>query len=133
MRANWFSNLTYLLGGAFLVVVSQAFTHSVAGWIAFGVSTGIVVIALGNVLLTTKRVPQVGHAAILVVALWSLIAALLFSGATLGWWILGDGVALAAVAMANLGLHEFSTERVVHELQLVAPHAESPQAQHEAA
>ena len=41
--------------------------------------------------------------------------------------------ALAAVAAANLGLHEFSTERVVHELQLVAPHQESPQMQHEAA
>ena len=133
MRANYFTNLAYLLAAGFLVVVSQAFTTSLAGWMAFGVSTGIALVALAGVLLTPKRVPQFGPAAIVVAALWSLIAALVFSGSVLGWLVFADALAVAGVALVNLGIHEFSTERVVHELQLVAPHSESPQIQHEAA
>jgi hypothetical protein len=133
MRANYFTNTAYLLAAGFLVVVSQAFTPSVAGWIAFGVSTGIAVVALVNVLLTSKRVPQLGHAAIVVMALWSLIGALVFTGGTLGWWVFGDALAVAGVALVNLGIHEFSTERVVHELQIIAPQTSTSQVHHEAA
>jgi cytochrome b len=133
MRANYFTNLAYLLAAGFLVVVSRAFTPSVAGWIAFGVSTGIVVIGLASVMLTSKRVPQLGHAAIVVMALWSLIAALVFTGGVLGWLVFADALAVGAVALVNLGIHEFSTERVVHELQIVAPQSSTSQMQHEAA
>ena len=133
MRANYFTNLAYLLAAGFLVVVSRAFTSSIAGWVAFGVGTGIVVVALVSILLTTKRVPQLGHAAIVIVALWTLIAALVFSGSVLGWLVFADGLALVGVALVNLGIHEFSTERVVHELQIVAPQSSGSQMQQEAA
>ena len=136
MRANYgnyFTNLAYLLAAAFLVVVSQAFIPSVAGWIAFGVSTGIAVVALASVILNSNKVPQLGHAAIVVFGLWSVIASLVFSGSTLGWWVLGDGLAVAGVALVNLVIHEFSTEREVHELQIVAPQTTSQMQHHEAA
>jgi hypothetical protein len=133
MRANYFTNLAYLLAAGFLVVVSQAFTAPVVGWVALGVSTGIVIVGLASVILTTKGLPQLGHAAIVLVALWSLIAALVFSGSLLGWLVFADGLAVAGIALVNLGIHEFSTERVVHELQIVAPQSSSSQLQHEAA
>lgn len=76
---------------------------------------------------------QLVHAAIVVIALWSLIAALVFSGNWLGWLVFADGLALAGIALVNLGVHEFSTERVVHELQIVGPESSSSQMQREAA
>jgi cytochrome b len=132
MRKNYFMNLAYLLVSGFLVVASRVFITSDLRWIAFGVSTGVALAALANVLVTQKRVAQLGHAGIVVVALWSLIAALVFSGPVLGWLIFADALGVAAVALTDLVVHEFSTERVVHELQL-APRQDVPQRQYEAA
>jgi len=123
--ANYFTNIAYLLAAAFLAVVSQAFTSSLAGWVAFGVSAGIVLVALGQVLLNTRPVPRLGHAALLVMGLWSVVAALSFTGVALTWLVFGDAIGIAALALANLAVHEFSTERVVHQLEVVTTEREN--------
>lgn len=117
--ANYFTNLAYLIAAAFLVVVSQAFASSVAGWVAFGVSTGIVLAALAEAMLNRKLVPKLGHVAVLLLALWSVVAALSFTGGTLSWLVFADAIGVAALALVNLVVHEFSTERVVHQLEVV--------------
>ena len=45
------------------------------------------------------------------VALWSLIAALMFTGSLLSWLVLADAIALGMVALADLAAHEISTEK----------------------
>jgi hypothetical protein len=117
--ANYFTNVAYLLAAAFLVVVSQAFGSSVAGWIGFGVSAGIVLVALAQVILYRKLIPKLGHAAVLLMGVWSVVAALAFTGSTLTWLVFADAIGVAGLALANLGIHEFSTERVVHQLEVV--------------
>ena len=52
------------------------------------------------------------------VALWSLIAALIFTGSVLTWLVLADAIALGVVALADLAAHEVSTENVVHRLEV---------------
>ena len=52
------------------------------------------------------------------VALWSLIAALIFTGSLLTWLVLADAIALGVVALADLAAHEVSTENVVHRLEV---------------
>ena len=64
-----------------------AFSAAVAGWLAFGVLTGLVVVA-GTSMATARQTGQrIGHGVVGLVALWSLIAALIFTGSLLTWLV----------------------------------------------
>jgi hypothetical protein len=108
----------YVVAGAFLTVAAIAWSAGTAGWTAFGVSAGIAVIAAASAALATKASHRFGHALIAVVAVWSLIAALVFSGSLLTWFAFGDAIAVGLLALADLTAHEASTERVVHSLEV---------------
>lgn len=112
----------FVIGGAFLVAASLAFSASVAGWIGFGVFTGLTVIAGASAALTHNTSRTIGHGALALVGLWALVAALAFSGSLLMWLVFADAIALAVIALADLAAHEASTESVVHRLEI----AESP-------
>jgi len=106
----------FLLAAAFLVVASMTWSAGVAGWIAFGVSAAITVIAGASAVLTTRGARKVGHGLIGLVALWSLVAALAFSGSLLTWLVFADALAVGVLALADLTAHEATTEKVVHQL-----------------
>jgi hypothetical protein len=106
----------FLLAAAFLVVASMAWSASVAGWTAFGVSTGIAVIAAASAALTKRNAIKIGHGLVAVAALWSLIAALTFSGTVLTWLVFANAIAVGVLALADLTVHEVTTEKVVHQL-----------------
>jgi asparagine N-glycosylation enzyme membrane subunit Stt3 len=108
----------YVVAGAFLAVAAMAWSAGTAGWTAFGVSAGIAVIAAASAALARKTGHRFGHGLIALVAVWSLIAALVFSGSLLTWFVFGDAVALGVLALADLASHEASTERVVHSLDV---------------
>lgn len=108
----------FLVGAAFLVVCAMAFSAPVAGWIAFGVSTGLAVMAATSAAMSRQASRRAGHSAIGVVALWSLIAALVFAGPVLTWLVFADAIGLGVLAIADLTLHEAGTERVVHHLEV---------------
>ena len=55
------------------------------------------------------------------VALWSLIAALAFSGTALTWLVFADAIALGVLALADLAVHEATTERIVHSIEVSDP------------
>ena len=117
----------YALAGGFLVVSSLTFAAGTVGWLAFGVSTGVTVLAAGALARTGISRVSYGYGAAFGIGLWSLIAALIFTGSTLTWLVFADAIALIAVALADLALHEISTERVVHTLD-VHDHSELVQA-----
>jgi asparagine N-glycosylation enzyme membrane subunit Stt3 len=108
----------YVIAGAFLTVAAMAWSAGTAGWTAFGVSAGVAVIAAASAVLATKAAHRFGHGLIALVAVWSLIAALIFSGSLLTWFVFGDAIALGVLALADLTSHEASTERVVHSLEV---------------
>ncbi len=108
----------FFLGAAFLVVASMAWSAGVAGWTAFGVSTGIAVIAATSAAVSHLTSNRIGHGLIALVALWSLVAALVFSGATLTWLVFADAIAVGVFALADLATHEATEERVVHQLEV---------------
>lgn len=111
-------DILVILAGAFLAVTAMSFTAPVAAWIAFGVSTGVAVLALTTAVFTDRTSQRVGHALIGLVALWSLIAALVFSGTLLTWLILADAIVLGVAAIADLTAHEIAEENVVHRLEV---------------
>ena len=69
-------------------------------------------------MLARSRGARIGHCALALVAMWSLVAARTFSGGALTWLLFADAVALAAVALADLTAHEVGTEHVVHSLEV---------------
>jgi hypothetical protein len=115
----------YLVGGVFLLVAAMAFAPATAGWLAFGVATGLTVVAGLSAVRATQPGWRIGHGVLAVAGLWSLIAALTFSGTALTWLVFGSAALLAVLAIADLVSHEVTTERVVHELVVQnAPHEE---------
>jgi len=108
----------FVVAGAFLVVASMAWSAGTAGWTAFGVSTGITVIAVASALLARPVSHRAGHGLIGIVGLWSLVAALAFSGTALTWLVFADAIAVGVLALADLAVHEATTERIVHQLEV---------------
>ena len=77
---------------------------------------GITVIAGASAVLTPKSARKLGHGVIALAALWSLVAALAFSGTLLTWLVFADAIAVGVLALADLTAHEATTEKVVHQL-----------------
>ena len=111
-------DILFVIGGAFLAVAAMSFSAPVAGWIAFGVSTGFAVLAAASLVTARKAGHWAGHATIGLVALWSLVAALVFSGTVLTWLVFADAIALGIVAIGDLTANEIHEESVVHRLEV---------------
>jgi hypothetical protein len=114
----------FVVAGAFLTVASVAWAAGTAGWTAFGVSVGITVLAVASAALASKTSHRLGHGVIGLVALWSFIAALVFSGPALTWLVFADAIAVGVLALADLAAHEATTERIVHQLEVRDPAAD---------
>ncbi len=117
-------DVLFLIGGAFLVVAAMTFSAPVTGWLAFSVSVGLTVLAGTSAIVARRYGRKIGHSLIGAVGLWSLIAALIFSGTLLTWLVFADAIALAVVALADLTAHEVTTENVVHRLEVTTAPAE---------
>jgi hypothetical protein len=116
LSARFMLDNLFILAAAFLVVISMAWSVGTASWTAFGVSTGITVIAAASAVLTTRNVRKFGHGLIGLAGLWSLVAALVFSGTVLTWLLFADAILVGALALGDLIAHEATTEKVVHQL-----------------
>lgn len=125
ISTRYIVNATALVAGAFLVIISMTFGAGTVGWLGFAVSTGVLLIAVAGMLAADRTDARISHGTLGVVALWSLIAALVFSGPVLVWLVFADALAVATVALIDLTVHERVTERVVHELDVRQPVAAS--------
>lgn len=111
-------DVLFVLGGAFLAIAAMSFTAPVAGWVAFGVSTGLAVIAAASVAAARLSGRKIGHGLVGAAGLWSLIAALIFAGPALTWLVFADAIGLGVLALVDLTAHELTTESVVHRLEV---------------
>ncbi|GAA5168674.1 MULTISPECIES: hypothetical protein [Amycolatopsis] len=118
LNARFGVDVLGILAGAFLAVTAVAFTAPVAGWIGFGVFTGLTVIGALGAILSHRLSARIGHGVLALVGLWSLIAALVFTTPAL---VFADALAVVLVALVDLTAHELSTERVVHQLEVRTP------------
>jgi hypothetical protein len=109
---------TAILGGGFVAVAAMTFSTVVSGWIGFGVATLFVVLAAAAIAVGRRTSQKLSHGMLAAVGLWSLIAALVFTGGAQLWLVFAGGLGLAAVALGDLIAHEATTERVVHQLEV---------------
>ena len=57
-------DILFVIGGAFLAVAAMSFSAPVAGWIAFGVSTGFAVLAAASLVAARATSQWIGHGTI---------------------------------------------------------------------
>ena len=124
LRQRFALALAVGLGAAFLVVASFAVSASTAAVLGWAVGIGLVALSLAlspTVRRTPTRVAAWDAIAAACTALsgWQVVQALVFAPATARWLTFADACGLAGLALGALVLHELSTERVVHALELV--------------
>ena len=141
LRTRWSLTLALALGGGFLVVDSFAWSPGLASDIGFAVSLGMLPVGLA-LFVTARRAPQylslpardlrvAAWQAISTMAItiagWNVVQSRIWDGGTARWLTFANGLAMVGVALAGLILHELSTERVVHSLEIVEREEHAPE------
>lgn len=118
MRIRYLSNLMLALIAGFLVVATQAFALPAVKWLTFAIAIGATVISLGTGALGVPLGQRILSALAGVIGIWTIVASLVFSLHTVMWLGFASAVAFVALAVVGLTIHELSTERVVHSIQV---------------
>jgi hypothetical protein len=117
----WAMTFAVAIGGAFLAIERFAFAPSNAVWIGFGVAVATVALSLAAALVALLRDNQTfsGVSAVsALVAAWTVIATRAFTAPTALWLVFAGGIALLALSLRALALHETTVEQVVHQLEV---------------
>lgn len=140
LRTRWVLTFALTLAAGFLVVESYAFGAATASSIGFAVSIGMIALA-GTLLATARRARQylslpsrdlrvaaweVISLATIAIAAWNVVQSRVFDAGTARWLTFADGLAMLVVAAVGLVLHELSSERVVHSLEVVRAESATP-------
>lgn len=114
MHARFLTALVLGPVGAFLVVASQVFASATTAWIAFGIGIGALVFATVPALFGDRSSYGLTLDVFLgLLAAWTIVASLVYTGSTLTWLALGEGAAFVAVSAAGLVLNEVRWSRTV--------------------
>lgn len=127
MRSRFLSNMALMLIGAFLVVVSQTWAPAVFMWLMFAGGIAAILLAASS-LVPGRGAAQRGlDGTLVVLGAWTIIASLIFAGSTITWLGFASACAFVGLAVIGLCLHEVSTERVVHSLDVAGLRESSPE------
>ncbi len=118
MITRYLSNLVLALIAGFLVVATQAFDLLAVKWLVFAIATGATVLSLGTLALDKNLVQRVVSLTAGIVGGWTIVASLVFGLSTVMWLGFAGALALIGLAIIGLTVHEFTTERVVHSLEV---------------
>ena len=119
MSIRYLSNITLALIAGFEVVASQAFSASVFASLALAGGAAVVALLAIATAAGQRGVLQRGMDVVSgVLGVGLIVASLVFANATFVWLGLGAALALVALAVIGLTLHELKTERVVHAIEL---------------
>jgi hypothetical protein len=119
MRLHFISRLALLITGSFLVVATQEgiWTGSPLKWMFIAGGALAVAVAAVDAMLDSIEQRALDLTTALVGA-WMIVGAAALSQADVKWWSFGSAVTITALSAIGLTIHEWSTERVVHELRV---------------
>lgn len=119
----WTYTMLAALAGGFVAAETHIFSAATASLLSFavGIATAVVAIgALGQAL--SKGSAYVAIAALTaVLGGWLVVESLVFVDATAKWLSFATGAGVLGLSLVGLTLHEHSTERVVHALDVERP------------
>ena len=114
MSTSFLTNATIAVATGFVVVASQAFATSTTAWIAFGIAIGILAVSsLAQADASRGLVQRALDGVIAVVSAWTIVASVVFHGATVRWLSTGEALAFVALALAGLTYNELREQRAV--------------------
>jgi hypothetical protein len=114
MSTRFVTNAIFAVAAGFLVVASQAFSSSATGWIAFGIAIGILAVAcLAQADASRGVVQRSLDGVVAIVSAWTIIASVVFHGATVRWLSAGEALALVALALAGLTYNEVREQKAI--------------------
>jgi hypothetical protein len=112
VTARFASNLLVLVLGAVLAPARFIFGPETVRWITFGVGAAVIVVIAAAFLVRGRGPVQRALDVVMVLtAAWTAASALVLSPHTVGWLALGEGGALAVLALIGLVAHEVLMER----------------------
>ena len=111
-------NGSAIVAGITGLIWSRTFTGSPLEWVGFGIAAGLVLLSAVGLRGERSRTYGTLYALLGLVSLWTVVASLVFGGATLGWLLFAGFVATAAINAVALEIHELTTEHVVHTLEV---------------
>jgi hypothetical protein len=113
MSTRYITGAVFAILGGFLVVVSQAFSPSVVGWVPFGVGIGIIVITALAQLDTGRGCAQrVLDGATVVVSAFMIAFAVGASGRAVTWLTFAFALGTVGTSFAGLSLNEVANWRL---------------------
>jgi Trk-type K+ transport system membrane component len=119
MNPRFIMNIALALAGGSVAVASQAFSSSVTGWVTFGVSLGALAL-LGVARLDRARMLDAATGAL---AVWAAIASVVYTGSTLTWLSLAEGIGFVGIAVVGLAVLELKNERALGAVAEMPPRA----------
>jgi hypothetical protein len=139
----WLTHTGLALAGAFVVLLTFALTapghhHASVRWIAFGIGIAATAVALASLLerafarefagLREGLSGRLGAIALtatsMAVGVAMIVTMSVLSGSHARWVAFGLGCGIAGVSLVALIVHELTSERVRHELEITAPAAQ---------
>lgn len=99
MNTRFATSLTIAVAGAFTVVASQVFAPGTSAWIAFGIGIASLILAGVSARFGRHLLEHTVDGAIWLVAAWTIIASLVFSGDASLWLTFAEGAALFGLAL----------------------------------
>jgi hypothetical protein len=119
MRLHFISRLALLIAGSFLVVATQegVWIGSTLKWMFVIGGAVAIVIAAADAMHDALEQRGLDFLTALVGA-WMIVEVLTLSQSDVKWWSFGAAAAIAGLSTIGLVIHEWSTERVVHELRV---------------
>lgn len=126
MSTRYLLNLLLALVAGTLVVFTQAFGVGTVSTLVFAFAIGLTVLALASAVMPTTITQRVIGAAATIIGAWTIVASLVFSATTVLWLGFAGALGILGLALIGLTVHELTTERVVHSLEVArrAPAAE---------
>jgi hypothetical protein len=129
MHARYVTSVISGLIGGFVVVASQAFLSGTTAWLAFALGIGLLILAplpalFGDRGIVGLALDGVGS----LLAIWTIVASLVFSGDVVKWLSFGEGAGFVLLAVGGLTLNEVRLARRTHvarPVQIVADPPES--------
>jgi uncharacterized membrane protein len=126
MRIRFISWLAVGVAGAFLVVASSSFTVSTIAALALGIGIGTLVVSLGVTYRYRDNIPTAVTALVTAaLSVWTVVASQAFSLPTVQNLTLAESLAISGLALVGLTVHELSSERVVHSMEVSSDQRES--------
>jgi hypothetical protein len=138
----WLTHTGLALAGAFVVLLTFAFTvpghhHASVRWITFGVGIAATAVALASLLGRalardfagpceglSGRLGAIGlTAASMGVGVEMIVTMIVLSGSSARWVAFALGCGMTGVSLVASLIHELTSERVRHELEVAAPAA----------